>query len=61
MLFWVKDAPHLLDEEETQDRIKTSTTDRVGMPIALDKAAKVVQRGLDGKNVIREHPMFAKL
>lgn len=54
MLFWVKDAPLRPEEEETWNP--------VGHDMATSSTiAKMVERSLDGKNLIRDHLVIAKL
>ena len=57
MMFWVKNAPLPPEEELEQDRSRTPTPEHEG----AHTLSKVVKRSLDGRNVVREHIMLAKL
>ena len=52
MMFWVKNAPLPPEEELEQDRSRTPTPEQGG---------KVVKRSTDGRNVVREYIVRAKL
>ncbi|KAH6639025.1 hypothetical protein C7974DRAFT_387722 [Boeremia exigua] len=55
MLFWVKDAPPPpVDDPWT-------TSDSKGLMDTFNKADNVVKRSVDGRNIIREHRILAKL
>lgn len=61
MMFWVKDAPPPQAAPEGQLDRKMSTPDEGEVAHAFGKAGKVVNRSQDGRNVIREHVVLAKL
>jgi hypothetical protein len=57
MMFWDTNAPLTPEEELEQDRSRTPTPEHDD----AHALGKVIKRSLDGRNVIREHVMFAKL
>lgn len=61
MLFWVRNAPLPPEEELEQDRSRTPTPDKEGVVSASGMAAVAVEHNLDGRNIIREHRVLARL